>query len=360
MNEGKKRELWVDIARGLAMILIMLSHMIKGPTLIDNCLYSAYIPIFFFISGYVHKSNKPIFTSKRCAALLIPYFCYNTICIVVKFILDLMRHGGGLKGVFLDFIGVFYSRFSLFQNMNASGNTLFFSASNSPLWFLTAMITASVFFQLYLSAKPTHIKKGLCVCYIILTLFMNRISILLPWSIDCAPFFAIFMILGHEYRGHCKHCFANKDHKPNDKYIPIVFALSVVTGIIYCMLVYVNGTVNLSIRNYGLLGNVSVVLCFIISCLGIIVFIVTSKYLAKNRFSKCLEMIGKNTITILGTHLLILNVVEILFGALGIRSKWLYVLVSFTSSFLCVWIIRKVINLIVAKYPNCKYLLTKL
>lgn len=58
-----KRFDWVDIAKGIAILLMILGHS-SLPNMIQNWIYSFHMPFFFFISGvlndnYVNR-NKSI------------------------------------------------------------------------------------------------------------------------------------------------------------------------------------------------------------------------------------------------------------------------------------------------------------
>ena len=47
---GGGRIEWIDLAKGLAMILIIAGHAGHDP--VDRFLYTFHVPVFFLISGY--------------------------------------------------------------------------------------------------------------------------------------------------------------------------------------------------------------------------------------------------------------------------------------------------------------------
>ena len=57
MNAGKEknRVQYFDIARGIAMICIILGHL--NNSLINRVVFTFHVPIFFFISGYFMNSK---------------------------------------------------------------------------------------------------------------------------------------------------------------------------------------------------------------------------------------------------------------------------------------------------------------
>lgn len=51
-----KRLDWVDIAKGIAIVLMILGHS-SLPNTIQNWIYSFHMPFFFFISGVLTKGS---------------------------------------------------------------------------------------------------------------------------------------------------------------------------------------------------------------------------------------------------------------------------------------------------------------
>ena len=78
--EKNKRILWVDVAKGIGMILVVLGHThFGGRTLI----YTFHMPLFFFCSGLFFSNSEPLNLMeklKKCLkTILFPYFLYAII-----------------------------------------------------------------------------------------------------------------------------------------------------------------------------------------------------------------------------------------------------------------------------------------
>lgn len=77
-----KRVDWVDVAKGIGMICVILAHVeeqyLKMP------LYTFHMPLFFFLSGYLFsiKSSFKEFLISKCRRILVPYFCLGGILIL--------------------------------------------------------------------------------------------------------------------------------------------------------------------------------------------------------------------------------------------------------------------------------------
>ena len=69
-----KRDYSIDIARGIACLLVVVGHVPTTPSLLHTWIYSFHMPLFFIISGIVLNTNDSVkeFIKKRCKTLLVP------------------------------------------------------------------------------------------------------------------------------------------------------------------------------------------------------------------------------------------------------------------------------------------------
>ena len=78
-----KRLQYIDIAKGIAMICIILGHM--GNANINRVVFTFHVPIFFFITGYFisDKCEVNIFVRNKVRTLIIPYLitCFAIVII---------------------------------------------------------------------------------------------------------------------------------------------------------------------------------------------------------------------------------------------------------------------------------------
>lgn len=136
-----KRESWIDMARALAMILVVAGHCVEllaytpWATTLRDAIYIGHLPLFFVISGYLFKSNvafKP-FIKKLFHAILIPYFCcafilldYNIVCNAIS---SLINHTAFAWGEIVETV-VYY----LTQKRYAT------------IWFLSVLFLGEIFY----------------------------------------------------------------------------------------------------------------------------------------------------------------------------------------------------------------------
>lgn len=91
----KTRETWVDIAKGIGIILVIMGHA-NCPNLPHGIIYSFHMPLFFFLSGlFISRqceNNFRIYLKKNFKSLLLPYFYFNIISIAFYYTMSIMFH----------------------------------------------------------------------------------------------------------------------------------------------------------------------------------------------------------------------------------------------------------------------------
>lgn len=122
-----KRIEWIDIAKGIGMLLVIFGHFGMNPAgkeAISFIKSSFHMPLFFVLSGLLFKdgsSAKDCFTwsMKRFIALMIPFYLWTAI-----------YSNGSYKG----FAGIIY----------ASNKTLGGAGTNAAMWFIPCMCIAGI------------------------------------------------------------------------------------------------------------------------------------------------------------------------------------------------------------------------
>ena len=269
----KQRLDYIDIAKGLAIILVVFSHSIYP----EPILYTAafYVPIFFFCAGFTStKRNVSLKDNfiRHAIKLLKPYIFFNIILI-------LYFHSFSLRA----FLGVLYSRYSLYPIGTTSDICNLFIAGNYPLWFLTSMVMSYLLYYLIIYS-PHRYQYYIIASYLIITAIMENLPILLPWSVDTAPLTAMIMYAGTAFRQYFPDSFNEKAPKP-------IVCLAIV---VYLLLLPFCYDINLSVRMYG-----SSQITYIHSAVtGSILLIALSRLLQNCFIGSVLQHIGQHSLTI--------------------------------------------------------------
>lgn len=306
---GKRLD-FLDVAKGIGIILVMIGHSC-GFIFGGDYITSFYMAMFFMAAGYVYRPSGKSYgenIKKRLKRILIPYFSYNALLLVYFLIKGVMSGDLEFSNVLKAVLGVFYSRNFLW--VGREDNIYFFKLLNDPVWFLTAMCTASVIFYLIVDKCLEDKKRCGLICTILLisTVLMSFLPVLLPWSLDSAPLFAVFMVAGAVLG---KDNFFQRGHTAGQWIIMAVLA------VVSVVLRIVNGKANLSVRMYGNYIVVSVLIIAFIGIIGSVIGIWISKLICKIGIAeKALGYIGKNTLSIMALHMAVFQAEDIVAGRL--------------------------------------------
>lgn len=297
---------YLDIAKGISLFFVILSHSKMGIPFAASIFTSSYIAVFFIISGYLsNPSNFNI--KKRFKRLIYPYLFYSFLLLLLMIIINIINNDFNIKSVFSSIIGIVYSRNFLFYPYNIDNNLKFLNICNGPLWFFTAMFSASIIYFIFkkIYKKNNWYKIALIISFLLITYLFSYLPILLPWSIDTAFLFALFLYVGTYL----------KDNNIIEKYFNYNFLKKIIVFIfifaLYLIFVKYNNGINLSIREFGYHGFSSIILIFIIGIFGSFLFILFGKIISKIRLLKFLFInIGKNSVILFSLHYFIFYLIE--------------------------------------------------
>jgi fucose 4-O-acetylase-like acetyltransferase len=265
-NDMAERLDYVDIAKGIGIVLVVCSH--TDALSLMWLFMGMFVPLFYFCSGYTfsQKGTMVELMKKRLIKLLVPYVFFNILMFIAFWSFSLR-----------EFVGFFYSRYCLYP-LNITPNIKFLTSGNYPMWFLTSMVTTYFLFLLLIYNE--RYKYVITAIYAILALVFTFCPILLPWSVDTAPFTALVMYAGYESR---KHEFINTNVWKR-----------ILLAVIYVCLEYVGGDMNLSVRMYG----TSVFIFFILAVSGSLIVLWLSKYLQGTPIGRLFVTLGQHSLTI--------------------------------------------------------------
>lgn len=179
----KKRQIDIDIARGIVILFVMLGHLVKFNSYIFDVIFSFHMPFFFLISGYssnLEMTKEPFGTYllKNFYSLLIP-------SLVVRI-------------------------FTVFYNQETSLAEIFKTVFllSSTEWFFTALFLSKILFWVYLRIDA-QIKGSVLRCIfagsivaispIMVHLFNNKNlhnALLIPFQLDSVMLGFMFIIIG--------------------------------------------------------------------------------------------------------------------------------------------------------------------
>ena len=319
MADGTKiREKWIDNAKGIAMLLVILAHTSNSLTGIWNFhfLYGIHLVMFFLLSGYTlrKKTLTRTFINQKFSRLMAPYFITCAAIIVTDLFNNwYFSHDISIKtsteSIALNLLRDFFASGSIDTFGAVEVNTII-----GAIWFLPAMFFAVLIFQFLLSVTEEDWILGSATGLIALTGYISGKFLWLPFSIQSAMLAAFFLWIGFEIR---KHSLLSKVKIRHYLIAQVILLFGIYHDYSYIGFVKVILNDTLISIPVGLSG------CLLIYLLAV-----------KDTKGKVLAYIGRHSLTVLCVHLYALNTMKRYFGMIldkqnltGNAREWAYVFI---------------------------------
>lgn len=296
----KNREAWLDLAKFFGITLVVLNHMDINIPFVTFFGGMFYMPVFFVASGYTYRNKGesfPAFAKAKAKRLLIPYAVCNLFLVAFFTI----RTGQISKPSLL---GMFYSR-NMLMAADSSWNMALMPNLNAPTWFLTCLfVCLCIYFVIDCKFTDTKKRRIAVAAAVLAGILLRSVSpVLLPWSLENALYFTALLELGRFLKE------GGLAWLRKNQWIYANFF------IIFVVLSYWNGSVNVSISEYGRSMEVYLIIGALGSLLCMKAAELTEKYLKP--LVKPLGFIGQHTMPILCWHLFVIEMIKKVLMLLG-------------------------------------------
>lgn len=337
IQNNSKRDHDIDIAKGIAMLLVILGHTVYTPERVVWWLYSFHMPLFFALSGLVFHPQKYLtwvhFLRAKIKTLLVPYFCLSGI---LWFWIYILQHKTDFinEGTLNGFVGIFlgYRLTKYYLSM----------------WFIPVLFVSElILYALYRVWKENR------KCYLVGAIAVSVVGWSIfhfwkhgfVWSLDLVPICLSFLMFGYIIR-----LFKSELNKFYNMYILIAAAA------LNCIFAWLNHRVcGKSDMYFSNIGNYFYyILAAICGTAAVLIF---CRILSKN---KVLEYIGRNTLVFYAfqNSIFIPGAVQIADtlartgGIFGCQVTKLFIVIVLTCCGLSIWsaILMKCFPFILGKF----------
>ena len=276
---NNKRLLYLDLVKGIAILLLLLSHSIPGEDYLKTWIFSFHMPIFFYICGIIirikhvkHSINIKNHLKGRIRNLIIPYFIFGFLLICFYTFLD------------------YFSENSVHKLIPRISKLLCLQGIDS-LWFIPIYFFSEFIFILTFNNKRNihTILTFLCICFIGINLSYYTTQIINQIFIGL-----IFIIAGYYQQN-----FYN--YLPKSPYLYFIL-----------ILIFLYGSI---LNGFSSIQKVNNLILYFINGIGTsFAFISISQYYENKintTIKKSLLFLGTNTLIILCTNNLIIEIVRL-------------------------------------------------
>lgn len=264
----KDRIGYLDIIKGIGIFFVVFGHITHN-SILREYIYNFHMPLFFFVSGLLHKPNLSFkdFIKKKIKSIYIPYILFFSITFLYWVFIERYVRGAEYS-IIHQLIGLPYGTYQGFH-LNFNG----------ALWFLPCLfITELLFYPISKINDKFGIVSFILLSYIIGTVLRTNNINYLPFGLHTAFFALIFYGIGYLSK--------NMPEK-----------LITATGVYqYLLLIFYFTIQIITIGEYY--SNIFIcTLPYIpIALIGIMLYLTLSIKIKRN---KLIEYIGKNSLVIL-------------------------------------------------------------
>ncbi len=271
---------WVDIAKGMGIICVVIGHIFQPQMFAHKIIYLFHMPLFFYISGFLYKvrQNNRAFVIQRARNLIIPYL---SVFIFVYSLYLLIYFPKGYPAEYIKIDILYYLQ---------GGRLLREIVDNVfvVMWFITCLFFTQIVYNIIktiFKPKIVHI----VIVLLLMAAYVNSIcfpDFWLYWGAN-----VVLMAIPIYHIG-----FVSKQVNL-DKY-SIWF---IIGGLLACLslILFPQNKFDMMLNDYGI--PVLTLLCSII-CIYMIRAI--SVYMSRNAFlSRIFSELGKASLVIMAFHL---------------------------------------------------------
>ena len=282
---------WLDFAKGIAMISVVLGHALDDDSSLSKLIYSFHMPFFFIMAGYLLNLDKwggaenfKSFATKLFKRLLVPYYLANILFFPIWFV---VCHELGYLNYFWEWCT--YKPLNFFTEIFIGDGT---NLVLGQLWFLpTLFLTQIILIFLYNHLIKIGAKIFLfAVAIVSCAGFVIKNFFLLPMGLDIAFAMQIFLLAGILIRRH----------KVLDK---MDFKLCGALILILLGVFYFNETIDVNTRIYG-----NPLLFYAGGLAGTLLVMKLSALIANVNIFSAISYCGRQTMMVLVMHTILLNI----------------------------------------------------
>ena len=172
-----KRVQWLDVAKGITIILMVLGHT-SIPERLSNFIFAFHMPLFFIESGWCTnwaKDNYGTFVLKKLRTLGIPFLVYSIAVVLIAWLADYRE---------IEWRGVLVKGWEGYA-----------------LWFVPVLFFSLVVAKFVMCfVNKEWLRYAICVLLILGGALLRYRHIYLPWTLATVPYATCLVLLGSSLR----------------------------------------------------------------------------------------------------------------------------------------------------------------
>lgn len=297
-----KKIKWIDIAKGIAILLVILEHSLFKIDIFGKCILVFHMPFFFFISGFCYNSNidankKKNWLKNNIKKYLKIYILFSSIGFIWYLLKNIMSNSISYNNIVTNFFNIFYC------------NQAKINLVSGGMWFVITLLGCKILFYFFENiAKKVSLLKNVVILLImfIASIILNYFNInFMPFCLDNIRFAFLFYYLGYIFNNY------KIFEKLNNNLYIIVFLLL----LIFSQLLNDSSI----LMHENIYGNY--LYFFAGAICGIIFLIKISMYIAESFICNFFIYFGKNTLYFFTMQFIVLDCTKFVIRKINMNSS---------------------------------------
>lgn len=301
----KERMIEQDIAKGIAIILVIALHTLTLKSSIYNILggiFGFIMPFYFFMAGYNHRPYRYTYKEilkRRFKQIIIPFFTYSISILIIAAIYYMACEGYTIQKALMTYLNLLLSNsFCKQVGIEIISGGLY--STIMVFWFIQMLFAASLIFYLvvdYALEKASRL-ISIVIGLLSITMLFGHFNFHLPFYLAEAPAIAAIMLVGA--------FFGQKELLSNKTKLLFIIMNSIIAYALFIILAML-------FQGSGFIagGNLwdkrihewAVLLSFVFAIVGTYPFVHVCRLLRNVKFvSKGLAWCGNNSMPLLFIH----------------------------------------------------------
>lgn len=344
MPENKRIEC-VDITKGLAIIVVVVSHLVSsaGVSNVITRVFGGLMGVFFMLSSYFYKPGKGYLynVKRRFFQVVVPFLVYMFAVLILCYIYELIR---GTGTAFTEYLKAYWQRIydsSSLTEINLGPNTAggmpraagvrtasIIRTALVPSWFLHRMFFSELIFFAVADWALANAKRaaGTILALLSITvLYVQFVPVHMPLQLDSCFAIAAIMLFGSYMRKLDAATYIETHPWDRNKIIITgVFLVLYVLAAIFLSDFFGRMLIN---GKFGTVGSPSVYIWFFCQVIFFYVMLLLGSLIKHIGFlASGLKLVGKHTLIILLFHMFFGKVTgQILTSAFGYESQPIWI-----------------------------------
>lgn len=164
-----KRIIWIDIAKAIAILLMVIGHT-SIPHVLSNFIWAFHMPLFFIASGFTNGGGKTLaeFIMSKTKSLLLPFVVYSAI------VVPIMTSNGWLT--FTDWASHGWGAYAL--------------------WFIPVLFLSQICAKVIIGIRNKLSRLVVLAVFLFIGVCLSYDRCYLPWTLASVPYATFLLIIG--------------------------------------------------------------------------------------------------------------------------------------------------------------------